>query len=644
MPVPTSVIQLYDNVPWNETYNDVVLFPSIEVQNDYFNLMQLYTINNNSYVNGQPDSAERIGGLQYIMVKVGGTSNALTWPKVYALNYMRFQNDKYENKWFYAFIENVEFINQNTARISFLIDVFQTWFIGKSDSFNPFENVFVKRQIVPIDSATQYANTPEVTPQLNYVRDPKREEKINWLNLPNAGRHIQLKAIWNGQFREYMENNPDWYYRNNITENAFPYDLYQIYGAQSALALNSISEFISANNMDVILKLIVTYGDFTRSSENGIVKSTVLTNLPARNLTFTDYSGNTYTAENLKMCAFPYNRLILNTISDQKIYAPQNLSAFQSAGLTYSVIQFYSVYDVVKEINMYIPIYSDDLVNNIVRPELSTPVTCGAEIPFYTDNYASYLGLSNLTQSVFGAMAKIAYERNPNAINTATYNGGGAYNRGFAQSAVGKVLTTEDGGGRAGTIAAGAVNTVTGLGGLIFGGSASAQANSALGASGGYVREIAEQQAALNQGNTPAGEMSSDAANVLAGLTQPKLITEGIFADTARHMDNYFTQNGYTINRILQYPNLYHGTKKYNYVQLQNPIFKTPFNQMPSTAENFLLTLFERGVRLWKPETWEYGVFGNYTDNRTWTPTAAQIQERNQRMNYLRNKGGIIYE
>lgn len=42
-------------------------------------------------------------------------------------NYCMYQNENYGNKWFYAFITNMEYINDNCTYISIKTDVFQTW-------------------------------------------------------------------------------------------------------------------------------------------------------------------------------------------------------------------------------------------------------------------------------------------------------------------------------------------------------------------------------------------------------------------------------------------------------------------------------------------------------------------------------------
>lgn len=42
-------------------------------------------------------------------------------------NYCMYRNSSYSNKWFYAFITNIEYLNDNTSLISIKTDVWQTW-------------------------------------------------------------------------------------------------------------------------------------------------------------------------------------------------------------------------------------------------------------------------------------------------------------------------------------------------------------------------------------------------------------------------------------------------------------------------------------------------------------------------------------
>lgn len=42
-------------------------------------------------------------------------------------NYLAFQNPDYSNKWFFAFIDSVNYISNETTRINYTIDIFTTW-------------------------------------------------------------------------------------------------------------------------------------------------------------------------------------------------------------------------------------------------------------------------------------------------------------------------------------------------------------------------------------------------------------------------------------------------------------------------------------------------------------------------------------
>lgn len=54
-----------------------------------------------------------------------------------------YQNTHYSNKWFYAFILGMEYINDNTTRIQIATDVFQTWQFDVT-----YKSSFVEREMI----------------------------------------------------------------------------------------------------------------------------------------------------------------------------------------------------------------------------------------------------------------------------------------------------------------------------------------------------------------------------------------------------------------------------------------------------------------------------------------------------------------
>ena len=53
---------------------------------------------------------------------------AVSYSNAIKCNYLAFQNPDYSNKWFFAFIDSVEYVSNGTTRINFTIDECSTWF------------------------------------------------------------------------------------------------------------------------------------------------------------------------------------------------------------------------------------------------------------------------------------------------------------------------------------------------------------------------------------------------------------------------------------------------------------------------------------------------------------------------------------
>ena len=60
-----------------------------------------------------------------------------------------YKNNNYTDKWFYAFITGMRYINDNLTEVSIVTDVFQTW---QFDLI--YKQSFVEREIVPVADDT----------------------------------------------------------------------------------------------------------------------------------------------------------------------------------------------------------------------------------------------------------------------------------------------------------------------------------------------------------------------------------------------------------------------------------------------------------------------------------------------------------
>ena len=110
---PNSKIRIMHNVPLDNTYNHTVLFANLEAQQAYFSSIGVvkHTLDSQSY-------QRVVKGKMRIEIKA---------EDLYDCNYLSFQNTNFGNKWFYAFITSVEYVNNITSEIEFELDEWQTY-------------------------------------------------------------------------------------------------------------------------------------------------------------------------------------------------------------------------------------------------------------------------------------------------------------------------------------------------------------------------------------------------------------------------------------------------------------------------------------------------------------------------------------
>lgn len=110
---PNSSVELFRKIPLDNTYENTLFFESYSDQNKFFTEWeQKISVGTNLY-------------------RVEPTKNSIKvqrkYEEIMIYSYMRFKNTSYENKWFYAFITKVEYVDNITSRIYYEIDVMQTW-------------------------------------------------------------------------------------------------------------------------------------------------------------------------------------------------------------------------------------------------------------------------------------------------------------------------------------------------------------------------------------------------------------------------------------------------------------------------------------------------------------------------------------
>lgn len=108
MSIPHSTIYLLSDIPLNSTYEHTFYFDNVWDQRDYFLGKTVKRLNNYSYLR-----KERV-------IKIAGDIvNARSW------SYLIYENA--DGKWFYNFINKVEYLNDNTVELHIELDVIQTY-------------------------------------------------------------------------------------------------------------------------------------------------------------------------------------------------------------------------------------------------------------------------------------------------------------------------------------------------------------------------------------------------------------------------------------------------------------------------------------------------------------------------------------
>lgn len=146
---PNSIVKIYTTdisgapVPFDPNMENTVLFVSAEQQYNYLEAFRPITLTKNSYTR-VTRGVIKIGFENDITSEVYKDKIIAA---VYNANYMAFKNTSFENKWFYAFIDSAEYLNNNTVTIVYHIDPIQTYMFDWS-----FNQCLIEREHTVTDN------------------------------------------------------------------------------------------------------------------------------------------------------------------------------------------------------------------------------------------------------------------------------------------------------------------------------------------------------------------------------------------------------------------------------------------------------------------------------------------------------------
>lgn len=508
------------------------------------------------------NSKKLVYGYDYEFIR--GEENAILVPYTYAncikCNYLAFQNPRYSNKWFFAFIDSVDYVNDKTCRINFTIDYFSTWF-----DYWTAKSCFVIREHVNDD--TIGANLVDEGLALgDFVCN-----KTNDLDAFSSCKPVLgVSELIVG--RGATENVPVFYEHGGIF-NGICY----IAGEGSpTMTSNIVKAYDKEGKADAIqyifmapielLELSVQY-NYNIAGYYWDLRYAII---DASSISYAvDFGGNNYIKPSAINGYTPINKKLLTSPYCYLLVDPHNGNSF-----TFNYEDFST------------PFYAFS-IDALLTPGCSIKITP-----------ANYKGINkNYLYSFAGAKFPMCSWNSDAYTNWLTKNG---VDLGFTQ------LNKSEASGIAGigAMLVGGVLMATGVG-TTFGAGLMIS-----GATGMFTSMQSDYKAQLVpdqvKGNASVGDI-----NYSLGLINPKCYEMSIKREIAESIDAYFTRFGYKVNK-LKLPNQV-GRTYFNYVEIgKSEIIGYPnSNGCPSEAMEIINNIYRSGTTLWH----NHDRIGNYNDN-----------------------------
>lgn len=235
------------------------------------------------------------GTFSFIKVGENVIDTSFSYSDGLKANYIAFQNPYYDNKWFFAFIDEVEYISNGNSRIHFTIDNFATWF----DYWHP-KTCFVIREHVTNDAVGLHT-VPEGLETGEYIYVKNGSQSIGF------GDSCYCVATTQKLFNDY-----------SATDAGIPIGLYYtglttIKGVYELIALKIQNDEI-INSVFVCPKRFFTNWR-AGSTGSPAIDGQISYNLDLKSATFTEeiarkmYLADEYYPKNKKLLSYPYSYL-----------------------------------------------------------------------------------------------------------------------------------------------------------------------------------------------------------------------------------------------------------------------------------------------------------------------------------------------
>lgn len=565
--VPNTVVYVCKNVPLDDTYTDTRWFDSAGEQAGFFQGLAVKIYRDMTYQRVNNGIAQPRVALTCRVPDIADN--------LYDCNYMMFQNSNYGDKWFYAFIKQVNYINPNNTELVYEIDYLQTFMFQLK-----IKASFVEREHATAAEDKAFANlTPEPVGVSNWCADTGNYYRcdLTTLGLSNSPKIIMgvipddaLTTIILGQGDTYS-------------------------GIYSGVS------FIEFNSADTCNAMILAIGAAGYSQNivgiwmapaaprrgDRATPVAVATSIAVNGETF-NTEGGAYTIRNKKLLNSQFTYIKGTSDSgEEMVWKPEFVGGVGFSGTFNGQV---SVCYTPNFSMVFTPNYMGWHGANVATVEYALPFSQQVQCiwsgsGWLGDTVKSGLKLAAmmmLTAGVAGAVggAAIAESASSSAISTAA---GSTVANAALQTTKQMATTGMQMGGGTGTIP---LNPVVPLA-ATYGPSASIAP--------GALSQISRMSSMLPAHRPLAkGSFIGDEMAFSMGLHGFQFRRMCATKDELEKLDTFFDMFGYQVNKV-KVPNL-HARQSWDYVKLNTPCI---YGSVPVEGMAIIKAAFSNGIRLW---------------------------------------------
>lgn len=568
---PDGFIYLLEGVPFDETFQHTLYFANASAQYSYFSSKIKYRFNAQSYQR----------------VRRGYCRIQQRADRMYGCNYMMFQNQSYGDKWFYAFVSEVIYINDSVSEVRYDIDPMQTWFFDYT--LNP---CFIEREHSYTDSIGE-----------NLV--PEGFETGDYMMTTVAGDSAlipQGMSIVIASTAGYMSDQDHtivdydggrWYAGiwSGIRYWSF---------STSADANDFITALVGAGKKDAIqFVFLAPTSFFTLATNTEPYEHSVAYDKP-----YTSIDG--YVPKNNKLFTYPYQFLMVDTGGNAATF---NWEYFSGSTATLKLQG--SVVDTGQY--MIYPMNYKGQTNNVNEAIIDR---CGVQCAWNADAYKAWMAQNQYT---LAAQERVIERNSITANMRAGFNTGAGLGGMLNAGTTGASVPSATGYGGSG----GSVNELGQLG-LPGGGvqvvrqpqSASLDVPNSQFLSGIFQREEAKAQYANAKDLLQATKLtasikpnivsgsSTNGIRIGTGVWRPRTYNAHIRREFAEIIDGYFSRYGYATHKV-KVPNR-NARPHWTFTKTVDCSIK---GNIPNVDSNAICSIYNSGITFWRNAS----EVGNYT-------------------------------